>query len=204
MRYAIEKLRLNQSACTTFEGTGAGITTAFPPVINGAETEVTCQRVGGTAGDTQGWSVIVTGGTSGTGELMTQGGIAKTFGGPVFMYDPDRIDLSGGDLTVENGDMWWTDPDCATATFPTINDLHFTPAFLRGPICTPSTWNQMFTAPPANVPTNSPAPPVMSGQCKVFSPGKYTSSPSLGANNYFRAGEYYFEERSCSRSSRAS
>ena len=158
MRYAIEKLRLNQSSCTTFEGTGAGITTAFPPVINGAETEVTCQRVGGTAGDTQGWSVIVTGGTSGTGELMTQGGIAKTFGGPVFMYDPDRIDLSGGDLTVENGDMWWTDPDCATATFPTINDLHFTPAFLRGPICTPSTWNQMFTAPPANVPSNSPAP----------------------------------------------
>ena len=44
---------------------------------------------------------------------------------------------------------------------------------------------------PAPPTTLAPAP-VMDGACTVFSPGKYTSL-ALGSDNYFKAGEYYFE-----------
>ena len=193
MQFGIEKLRLNQTLCTTNAASGSGVTTAFPPLINDATTTVNCQRVGAGLADTQGWAVVVTGGASGTGELKAQGGIDKTFGGPIYMYDRTKFSLSGGDLTIENGDLWYQDSDCSTATFTPPSKLKFDPAFLRGPICTEQPWSALFTAPTTNVPTGSAVAPATLGACKVFSPGKYTTAPALGQYNYFKAGEYYFE-----------
>lgn len=197
MRFGIEKLRLNQSLCTTEAGSGTGTTTAFPPTINGASATVTCQLIGSGADDSQGWAVVVTGGSSPgiSGKLSTQGGNAKTFGGPTFVYSPSAIELSGGDLTIDNGDIWYTDTNCGAASFPTISGLVFSPSFLRGPICTESTWDELFQAPPVSVPIVAAPPPFMDGTCKVFSPGKYVSAttPALDSYNYFKAGNYYFE-----------
>jgi Tfp pilus assembly protein PilX len=192
LRYGIEKLRLNQSLCTTNAGSGSGYTTEFPPTINGATSTVTCRRVGSGAGDVQGWAVVVTGGTTGTGVLSTQGGIAKTFGGPTYVHDKTHLDLQGGDLTVESGDIWYTDT-CSSSVFPATSGLRFEPAFLRGPICTDRSFGEMFRAPVVDVPTTAAPPPGTVGTCKVFYPGKYTSAPVLAADNYFTAGNYYFE-----------
>ena len=37
------------------------------------------------------------------------------------------------------------------------------------------------------------APTAGAAACKVFAPGRYTTAPSLAANNYFQPGVYYFE-----------
>src|SRR5437868_1993291 len=59
--YGVEKLRNFQTLCTTKAGSGGGNTTVFPPIINGATTQVTCQRIGQLISDVQGWGVVVTG-----------------------------------------------------------------------------------------------------------------------------------------------
>lgn len=196
LRFAIEKLRLNQSLCTTRLGSGSGYAFDFPPDINGADTVVRCQRIAGDSGDLQGWGVVVTGGTGGSGTLATQGGTPKSIGGPVFLHDPTKLDLQGGTLTLENGDLWYTDSDCPSSTFPANSGLQFSPSFLRGPICVEQVWSDLVTAPTAAVPTNIPAVPVVDTTgCKVFSPGKYTASNNVapGQNTYFKSGNYYFE-----------
>ncbi len=196
LRFAIEELRLNQTLCTTRVGSGAGYAFDFPPDINGAKTVVVCQRIAGDSDDIQGWSLVVTGGTDGSGMLATQGGIPKSIIGPVFLYDPTKLQLLGGTLTIASGDLWYTDSDCPSSTFPANPGLEFSPSFLRGPICVEQVWSDLVTAPTAAVPTNIPAVPVVDATgCTVFSPGKYTASNNVapGPNTYFKSGNYYFE-----------
>ena len=204
MRYGIEKLRNFQTLCTTGAGTGGGYTTIFPPIINGAVTEVTCRRVGDHISDVQGWGVVVTGegvpagttifNTTGTGGSSSN---VKTFSGPVYVDDPTRISLAAR-LTIEDGDLWYTSSDCdAPITIPGMSSgyLTFTPDFFRGPLCTNLAWNGgLFNPPsPTTIPTSPVNPPhSTTGSCRVFSPGKYTALP-LSGDNYFKAGEYYFE-----------
>jgi len=203
LRYGVEKLRNFQTLCTTNAGV-AGVTTVFPPIINGATTKVTCQRVGNPIDDVQGWGVVVTGQgvpngqpyftTSGAGQSDEQ---VKTFSGPVYIQDPDRMDLSAI-LQIKDGDLWYTRSNCDTpADLQPITDglLQFAPDFFRGPQCTTLGWNGGLFTPPTieAVPTSTVNPAyVDTTSCRVFSPGKYTSL-TLGTNNYFKAGAYYFE-----------
>ena len=54
----------------------------------------------------------------------------------------------------------------------------------------------MFSTPLLSVPSTLAPVPTLNGSCKVFYPGKYTaaSKPVLSGENYFRSGEYYFED----------
>ena len=203
LRYGVEKLRNFQTLCSTAAGTGGGVTTVFPPVINGSTTAVTCQRVGTGISDVQGWGVVVTGAgvpagtpifkTSGAGQSNN----VKTFSGPVFVADPTRLDLQSL-MEIKDGDLWYTGTNCdSPPSIPVVASgaLRFNPDFFRGPLCTEKTWNGgLFTAPTGSTPPTSPLDPlyVDTTACRVFSPGKYTSLP-LAANNYFKAGLYYLE-----------
>ena len=206
LRFGVEKLRNFQTLCATAAGTGGGVTTVFPPVINGATTAVTCRRVGEAISDVQGWGVVVTASgvpqgqsifsTSGAGQSDN----IKTFSGPVYVADPSRMDLNSL-MTIKDGDLWYSASDCDNApAISVINsgDLRFEPDFFRGPLCTEKTWSGgLFTAPTGSTPPVSPVnPPVVNtSSCRVFEPGKYTSI-SLAQNNYFKAGLYYFENTS--------
>lgn len=205
IRYAVEQLRLQQSTCTTDLGNGSGTSANFPssgPLVNGAAVAVTCQRIADSTAGTGGWSLIVTGGTSGNGELTTQGGGEKRIGGRVFAHRASTID---GDITIENGDLWYgTTGSCSPVP---SGVTYYPPTGLRGPICTTQHWTSMFSAPAPNVPTASAPDPTQSDPdgpgglkpCVVLYPGKYTNADAtkLTFNGsfeyYFRAGEYYFE-----------
>ena len=206
LRFGVEKLRNFQTLCATAAGTGGGVTTVFPPVINGATTAVTCRRIGQAISDVQGWGVVVTASgvpagqsifsTSGAGQSDN----IKTFSGPVYIADPNRMDLNSL-MEIKDGDLWFSASDCDNA--PDIDvlatgDLRFEPDFFRGPLCTEKTWSGgLFTAPTASTPPVSPVNPgfVDTTSCRVFSPGKYTSI-ALAQDNYFNAGLYYFENTS--------
>ena len=202
LRFGIEKLRNFQTLCTTAAGR-RGVTTVFPPLINGATTTVTCQAVGAPISDIQGWGVVVTAeGVPGSSPIFYTRGtgqsdnFVKTFSGPVYVADPNRLSLSAL-LTIKDGDLWYSSNDCSVEVAIAevdSGDLSFDPSFFRGPQCVPDPWTSIFDAPTVPEPPTSPVNPSYStdGTCRVFSPGKYTSI-SLGTNNYFQSGAYYFE-----------
>jgi hypothetical protein len=207
LRYGIERLRNMEDLCSTGVGDG-GYTTIFPPQINGADTSVTCTRVGDDIADIQGWGAVITGSNVPSGQkLFTVKGSGtstvqeKTFRGPVYLADPAAAarDLQAT-LIIEDGDLWYTSGGCEPG--PGISDpnLFFDPSFLRGPTCSTRTWDQLFKAPTKRVPTASalsvPAPydDISFTSCRVFSPGKYTGSIPLAGDNYFKSGDYYFED----------
>ena len=210
LRFGIERLRNFQTLCTTKAGTGGGFTTVFPPEINGATTNVTCRRVGSAISDIQGWGVVVTGAGVPAGlpifSTKGAGGSAqnvKTFSGPIYIADPKRINLAAR-LEIKDGDLWYTSSDCDNPTpIPEIDSgyLEFTPSFFRGPLCNDLTWDSgLFSPPTSSTPpasilaTVNPAPDNSDPNCRVFRPGKYTTAPALASDNYFLAGEYYFED----------
>ncbi|MFZ9629309.1 MAG: hypothetical protein ACO3C1_08145 [Ilumatobacteraceae bacterium] len=203
LRFGIERLRNFQTLCTTAAGR-RGVVTVFPPLINGATTTVTCQSVGTPISDIQGWGVVVTGQgvpasspifyTRGTGQSDN---FVKTFSGPVYVTDPTRMSLFAL-LKIKDGDLWYSSNDCSVEVpIPELDsgDLTFDPDFLRGPQCIPDPWTSIFEPPTVPAPPTSPLNPsyTTDGSCRVFSPGKYTSL-SLGTNNYFKTGAYYFED----------
>jgi hypothetical protein len=199
MRYMIEKLKLRQTLCATAAATN-GYTIVVPPSINAATIRVTCDRIGTLISDIQSWALVVTGQgvPNGSPIFETQGGngLTKTFGGPVFMSDPARLNV-GAPAEIKDGDLWYTGTSCPfPATPPTIPNLTFTPPFLRGPLCTLKTWDQLFTAPtlPPMPSAINPAPVTTPNGCTVFFPGKYTTPPAFGSQNYLVAGDYYFED----------
>jgi hypothetical protein len=116
------------------------------------------------------------------------------------MKDPTRMDLAAR-LEIENGDLWYSKSNCdeeVVISEITTGYLEFTPDFFRGPACTDLEWrNGLFTPPTRLTPSaEALAPPApvddLDPNCRVFSPGRYTSI-SLATNNYFKAGDYYFE-----------
>lgn len=209
LRYSIERLRNLQDLCTTGIATGDGFTRVFPPKINGADTEVTCRRTGTGFADIQGWGLAVTGGGLPANQnLFTVQGAGgaenniKTFRGPMYISDPTRIDLSSN-LILQDGDLWHSAVDCsAPITIPGLGTrLRILPEFFRGTACVEHPWNDIFRSPSAAaapsaaalaVPAALPDDTSFPG-CRVFSPGRYEGTLGLGANNYFKAGDYYFE-----------
>lgn len=213
LRYGVEQLRNFHgqlgALCNTAAATGGGYTQQFPPMINGSDTKVTCRRVGNLISDLDGWGVVVTGQGVPAGQPMfaTKGAgqseNVKTFSGPVYIADPTRMDLAAK-MEIDDGDLYYSSTDCtAPLTIPAIASgyLAFVPDFFRGVECADLPWTGLFNAPKVLVagnevapvpPITPPLPPVVVGGCTVFSPGKYTSL-TLGSDNYFKAGEYYFE-----------
>ncbi|HSJ90486.1 MAG TPA: hypothetical protein VK917_00365, partial [Ilumatobacter sp.] len=207
LRYGIERLRNMEDLCSTGAGDG-GYTTIFPPQINGADTTVTCTRVGNDIADIQGWGAVITGSNVPAGQriftVKGSGGSSaqeKTFRGPVYLADPSPTRRSlQANLIIEDGDLWYTHGSCAPG--PGISDsyLRFQPSFLRGPSCTTLTWDQLYKPPTRSVPTAAAlaAPAAYNDVnftgCRVFSPGKYSGVIPLASNNYFKSGDYYFED----------
>lgn len=205
LRYGVERLRNFESLCTTRAGTGGGFTTIFPPQLNGADTSVTCRRVGGDISDVQGWGVVITGANApASTALFTVSGSAagdnKKLRGPVYVSDVENMDFTA-ELIINDGDLHHFQASCATSpVIPAIDDgwLTFDPSFLRGLACSERTWAQTFGTPTRHVPTpqalSAPAPfnDTAFPGCRVHFPGKYTSL-SMAADNYFVAGDYYFE-----------
>jgi hypothetical protein len=187
--------------CGTAAATGGGYTQQFPPVINGATTTVTCRRVGSLISDVDGWGLIVTGEGVPAGQPMfaTKGAgqseNVKTFSGPIYIADPTRMDM-GAKMEIDDGDLYYSSSNCnVPLSIPAISTgyLEFVPDFFRGVECADLPWTGLFRAPTVPPPPTTLAlPPVTVDGCTVFTPGKYTSL-SLGSDNYFKAGEYYFE-----------
>jgi hypothetical protein len=205
LRYGVEQLRNFHgqlgALCGTAAATGGGYTQQFPPVINGSTTTVTCRRVGSLISDVDGWGLIVTGEGVPNGQPMfaTKGAgqseNVKTFSGPVYIADPVRMDM-GAKMEIDDGDLYYSSTNCnVPLSIPAIASgyLAFVPDFFRGVECADLPWTGLFHAPTVPAPPTTLAPaPVVVGACTVFSPGKYTSL-ALGNDNYFKAGEYYFE-----------
>lgn len=206
LRYGVERLRNFEDLCTTGAGTSGGYTTIFPPQINGADTSVTCRRVGGNLSDLQGWGLVVTGvGVPAGQDMFEVNGSAgftnvKKLRGPAYVNDVSRLGFNAT-LIVEDGDLWHTESSCATPiTVPEVGtSLLFEPSFLRGPSCTELNWTELFTPPTRSIPTpQALATPGAFDDfsfpgCRIFEPGTYTSMPTLDADNYFKSGDYYFE-----------
>jgi hypothetical protein len=203
LRYAIERLsNSNYAACLSNLGNG-GHTIDFPAKVNGADVKLTCTKGTNGIGDIKAWAIIMTGeGIPGNGWLLQSqagGGKQKLLGGPVWISDPSRTDLKAP-VTLEDGDVWYYKPDCANPNITIDSNLEFTPDY-RGSICVPEPWYDVFDAPsvgsftPAADVVNTNKPGVLDASgCTVFSPGRYTTAPVLGANNYFQSGNYYFED----------
>jgi hypothetical protein len=201
LRYGIERLSLQSYAgCFTSIG-NTGYKIPFPAVVNESQVTVTCKKAGTGFGDIQGWAIIITGQGVPAGQwaLTSSGGAGKQklLGGPVYVADPSKIDLKA-EVQIEDGDLWYSD---TTAKCDNIENnppgvpanLTFKPV-LRGMLCLDQPWSTLYTTPTTNVPTAAAAAPVVDATgCKVWSPGKYTTAPALGSNNYFKSGEYYFE-----------
>lgn len=206
LRYGVERLRNMEDLCSTGLGGSGGYTTIFPPTINGAATSVTCRRVGKDISDVQGWGVVITGSNvPGGQDIFLLNGSAttdtKSLRGPVYIADPHRLGFNAV-LVIEDGDMWYTQPSCdPPAVIPEMasSDLLFEPSFLRGPQCSTKPWNQMFTPPSAQTPTTAAlqVPSAFDDTsfpgCRVFSPGRYSGAIPLTSDDYFRSGDYYFE-----------
>ena len=199
LRYAIERLQNSAYAgCLTNLG-NTGFTIDMPVQINGATIDVKCTKGSNSIADIKAWAIVVTGAGVPGNQWMLQaqggGGIQKLLGGPVWVSDPGRTDLSAP-VTVEDGDIWYYRANCTNPSLTLDNDLTFTPSY-RGTICVDKPWNVVYTAPPvgAFAPVtdvlNTNPLPTMNGTCKVFAPGRYTTMPALGANTYFRSGNYY-------------
>ncbi len=202
LRYGIEKLALQQYAeCFTALG-NTGVKIPFPTVVNESTVTVTCRKGGNGFDDIQGWAIIVTGEGVPVGQwnLHSQGGagIQKLLGGPVYVADPTKIDLASP-VMIEDGDLWFSATPAQCDNIENVppgvpDNLTFKPAGLRGMACLPSPWANLYKEPKVTVPTNAPAASFVDGNgCKVWSPGKYTAVPALGSNNYFKSGNYYFE-----------
>ena len=196
---AVERLEIKRSACAT----GAGVVTEpFPVVINNAPAAVTCQSVGGSAGDADGWALVITGVGNPDDDLIVQsgGGTDKYIGGPVWMERPTSMDVKVP-LQIESGDLWYPG-GCVPSEMTNLsasldNDLSFSPG--NGTWCTTGSWSSMFRAPATSVPGPGSLSPdnglpgtLDPNGCTVFRPGRYTVAPILGEHNYFRSGNYYF------------
>ncbi|MGH9133256.1 MAG: hypothetical protein ACRDZZ_04910, partial [Ilumatobacteraceae bacterium] len=135
-------------------------------------------------------------------DSQSGGGVQKLLGGPVWVSDPSRMDLQAP-VTVEDGDIWYYRADCDNPS-PAVTldtDLTFTPEY-RGTICVNQPWQQLYRAPTigsfpgaADVALTNQAPDTTTYPgCSVFAPGRYTVMPALTSHNYFKSGNYYFED----------
>lgn len=203
MHDAVERLRLGRSLCTTNAGSAGGLSYTFPVELNGATVEVNCRRLGPELSEISGWAIVVTGEggvPDGQGFVTSSGaGKAKLLGGPIFVADPDLIGF-GAPVELRDGDLWYSDGGCASSseyTGLTVPNLTFLPEGVRGSLCTDLAWDEIYVEPVvpdlAALPAGDPAGRD-EGACRVFEPGRYTAAPQLATNNYFRSGDYVFDD----------
>ncbi len=184
--YGVQQVRANPTLCPDVGGGTTTIPSSALTGLNGRTITVTCAATYGTSLGAGGWALFV-----GSDGISTQGGGTKTINGPV--YNGGGWNLSGGNLSIEDGPL-------VAPTCPSVSGLTVDAAF--GTTC-PTTYT---TPPPPQTlaemqqglgTTKPPAAnaPVMSGSCKVFSPGTYTlaTKPVLGTYNYFQSGVYVLE-----------
>jgi hypothetical protein len=150
LRYAIQKLeRVGHHECPRID----------PPDINGAVVTLTCEPVGSSFGDTEGYALVLTGETVPAGQPLVdaQGGASesKRISGLVYM---NRLDFSlNAPMQFENGQLQYTvtpsDPSvdpCPTThvlrndgspidTSLPLADVRFT-ADHYGVVCTTQPW----------------------------------------------------------------
>jgi len=197
LRYGIGKLSATQyPICLS-----AGTSEAMPVQVNGADVTVTCFEGDNGIGRIKAWAIIVTGEGVPPGQWMLQssgagGAEAKLLGGPVWITDPDasRTDLNA-DVLIDKGDVWFHRTNCNSYSLTIDPRMTFQPSY-RGPICFNKPWNIVFPKPATGAIPTAPLNPVANTTdpgCRVFVPGKYTTMPILGNNNYFKSGNYYFE-----------
>lgn len=176
VEYAIERLRLDPTVCTTETPSSLPSQT-----VNGRTATISCQVTagGGTPLGALGWAAII------TGDLDQQGGGSATFSGPSYV----RGSISAS-LENINGSLYQYSPTCPGTLVK--------PAGLTVSPKPPYSW-QCTTAPAPDPPhvlppkPGAPKAPDTYSNCRVFYPGRYTSRPALLSNNYFVSGVYYFE-----------
>lgn len=216
----LEEIERGKSLCTltTLANTGYEYDLLDPaaavPAINGVNPRVRCQTIGGPITGVENFALILTGdpGTGvRSGALLTLDGSStprKVISGPVYMAQrpnsSDTLDIKAA-FTIENGDLLYSRPTCpapdvSVPLYPSPpHDLLITPQGF-GVVCLEApNWNALFGSArpseaavtplaPAPAPDNTTVP-----GCRIFSPGKYTAPPALAAYNYFKSGNYYFE-----------
>lgn len=221
MDNALEALDRNASLCalTTLANATDGYEydllspTAAVSTINGVNPTIRCRTIGGAITGVEEFALILTG-DPGTGArdgaiLNIDGSTTprKVIDGPVFMAltpNTTNIDL-GAPLTLQNGDLWYARAGACPASgvnvplYPSgTRNLLITPSGYRIACIETPDWESLFASARPNeaavAALGTPPPAVVDGAgCTVFSPGRYTSPPALGAYNYFRSGDYYFE-----------
>ncbi len=213
---AIEQLELQRafSLCATSGGTGTGVSHAFPEEINGSDVLVNCKLINGTLPASDGFAIVITGVGMGEGTptLDLDNGGSPKITGPVYSHDISRISLAK-ETTIVEGDVLYPNSACAipdpskyvpgsTAfqrSYVSVNNLTFDPDVLRGFYCVNKNWDELFKEPAEDpllaslsAPVSGYDPVENASGCKVFSPGLYTTKPTLGKNNYFKSGVYKF------------
>jgi hypothetical protein len=208
LRYAIQKLKkVGHHECPTID----------PPDVNGATVTLTCTPVGASFSDTEGYALVLTGEglPSSTALFSAQGAAstAKRINGLVYMNRLD-FDLSAI-VRFENGQMQYSSSSpCPTThevrdngsvidTSLSSSEVQFSDDHF-GIVCTTQPWSrdayadgkfsEPFRPDLSGLPVDpAPVPDPGGGSCTVFLPGHYTSPPALGSYNYFRSGNYLFD-----------
>ena len=215
MDSALEDLERGVGPCLLF-----GQDYTITDTVNDLTSEVECTWVGGRFNVGDLFAVVMTGAGAGRGGPLlnvTNGGSSanaeKIFEGPVYIADTPRADGTdpsmqmSATLSVKNADLSYSTSDCGSAT-PSMPSLLSIIPVGYGTQCYQEPWSDpemfgSFTPPEPGINAtnfpNQPAtnPPVTdSSGCRIWSPGTYTSPPSLDnqSYNYFRSGDYYFND----------
>ena len=189
----IDQLRLDPSVCSATGGT----VTLNAPAVNNKNVTLRCTPVYGDDFGAGSFAAIV------RRRLDRQSGGEPTLKGSVFVTDTptgldnhlcDANDTSTWNncLTVVGGNMIDNSPGCPSSTPLGILTRPFPPyRWQCKSIAIPAPAHELPLAPTLVNPP--PLPPALNGGCTVWSPGKYTIPPTLGTDNLFVAGAYYFE-----------
>ncbi len=213
MDSALEALGRNASLCALTTRANSVYETDDLPTINGITPSVRCRTIidsgHGPVTGVEEFALILTG-DRGTGSrdgpmlwVRPAPTTRKVIDGPVFMDLPPsttNINLAAP-LTIQNGDLWYRHPTlpCPTPGPVEPSGLLITPAGYDIRCAAATNWRDLFSSskPPESavigLPDATPDPPFDPAGCKVFSPGRYSTRPVLGAYNYFESGDYHFD-----------
>ena len=150
---ALEALSRNTSLCalSALSSQPGGYTYQLGDQINGIDPTINCTAVGGGVKAIDAYAVIMTGAGGQTGPLLTiaNGGSSaqaqKTFEGPVYLArTPNSSSTSfSANLTIKNGDLWYTGACPDDPTLAVDPHLSITPAGY-GTQCVSHDWQTLF------------------------------------------------------------
>ena len=215
MDNALEDLDRGASRCALsgIPSQSGGLTFSLGDTINGMNPTVNCQVIGGTIAAVDQYAVIMTGANGQSGPLLeiTNGGNSaqaqKVFTGPIYMArTPTDLGATptlafNATLTLEQGDLWYTNATCPSNAVHLPSQLTMTPAGYTTK-CETEDWLTMFGGKKPIEPAvagfplrSSTAPAPDSLGCYVWPPGRYEAPPDLQnqSYNYFQSGDYYFK-----------